>query len=78
MIDEDLQDVIRLEKQRGRKRLLDLEARKQQEQLHRDFKKLLQEGTEQDFVAAIRALGLKEPSDEFQNALVVWRSLRRP
>ena len=77
-MDEDLRDVMRQEKQRGRKRILDLEARKQQEQLLRDFKKLLQEGTEQDFVSAIRALGLKEPSDAFQNALAVWRSLRRP
>ena len=77
MIDDDLRDVMRQEKQRGRKRLLDLEARRQHEQLLRDFKKLLEEVTEQDFVAAIRALGLKEKSEEFQSALAVWRSLRR-
>jgi hypothetical protein len=78
LTDEDLRDVMRQEKQRGRKRLLDLDAKKQHEQLLRDFKKLLEDGTEEDFLAAIRALGLKESSEEFQSALAVWRSFRRP
>lgn len=76
-MDEDIRDVIRKEKHRGRKHALDLEAQKERQALLRDFEKLLEDGTEQDFLEAIGALGLKEGSDDFQNALAVWRSLRR-
>ena len=76
--DPDLRDVMMQEKHRGRKHLLDLEAKRRQEALLRDFKKLLEDGTEQEFVEAIRALGLQEGSDAFENALAAWRSLRQP
>ena len=77
-MDDDIRDVMKEEKHRGRKHVLDLEAQKERQALLRDFGRLLKEGTEQEFLEAIRALGLKEGSDDFQNALRVWRSLRQP
>ncbi len=74
--DEDLREVMDEEKSRGRRRPADPEARKRRKALLRDLRRLLKYGDEKDFVEAIRALGLKEGSPEFQNALAVWREYR--
>ena len=77
-MEEDIRDVIKEERHRGRKHILDIEAEKERQALLRNFGALLEKGTEQEFLAAIRALGLKDGSDDFQNARKVWRALRQP
>ena len=47
-MDEGIRDVMREEKHRGRKHVLDLEAQKERQALLRDFGKLLKEGTEEE------------------------------
>ncbi len=76
MDDSDLKDVIAAETSRGRRHPIDPEARRQHRELLKGFRKRLEEGSEADFLKAIRALGLKDGSPEFENALAVWRELR--
>lgn len=71
----DVEDVRREEMNRGR-RPVDLETRRQREKLLHDFRKLLEFGTEEDLVAAMRALGLREDSEGFREALQIWRQDR--
>lgn len=57
------------------------ETRRQRQELLRDLKKLLELGTEDDFVAAMRALGLRDDSPGWSEILRIWseyRSWRRP
>jgi hypothetical protein len=53
---QDLEDVIRAETRRG-KGPIDIEERRRRAQLQRDFHTLLEEGSKDGFVKAIRALG---------------------
>jgi len=73
---DDLEDVIREETSRGR-RPVDTDAQRQRRLLRRDYRKLIREGTEKDFIAALRALGLQEGSSDFVSALKIWRGLSR-
>lgn len=66
----DVEDVRREEASRGR-RPIDLQTRRRREQLLRDFRKLLEFGTEEEFVAAMRALGLRDDSESFREALQI-------
>jgi hypothetical protein len=68
---QDLQDVIRSETRRG-KRPVDIEERRHRTELQRQFRFLLESGTRDDFVKAIRALGLKDGSLQFEQALAFW------
>ena len=43
-----------------------------EKKLLRDFRKLLEFGTEEEFVGAMRALGLCDDSGEFREALQIW------
>ncbi len=72
---DDLSEVIRQEKQRGR-RPIDFEAAKQRAQLLKDMRKLLETATEEEFLVAIRAAGLRDGSPEFWEALRIWRGYR--
>jgi hypothetical protein len=71
----DLEEVMKQEKQRGR-RPIDFEARKKGAQQLKDARKLLQTATEEEFVAAMRAAGLRDGSHEFLEALRIWRDYR--
>jgi hypothetical protein len=68
----EVEEVRRAEMNRGR-RPIDLETRRQREKLLRDLRKYLDLGTEGEFVAAMRALGLPEDSESFHEALRIWR-----
>lgn len=70
----DLNDVIREERSRGR-RPISAEAQRRRRQLLQDFADMLKHGTEEDFLEAIRALGLKDGSPQFQEALETWRQI---
>jgi hypothetical protein len=78
-MDEDrkknLDEVMKQEKQRGR-RPIDFEAGKRRAQTLRDMRKLLESAREEEFVAAIRAAGLRDGSPEFLEALRIWREYR--
>ena len=72
----DIEDVMREEKSRGR-RPVDTEALRRREELLRGFSQLLQAGDERRFRDAMRALGLKDDSAEFREALRIWRENRQ-
>jgi hypothetical protein len=71
----DVEDVRREEMSRGR-RPISLEARRQRQEILRDLRKLLEIGTEDDFVAAMRALGLQVDSPSWTQILAIWREYR--
>jgi len=71
----DVEDVRREEMSRGR-RPISLENRRQRQELLRDMRKLLDVGTEEDFVAAMRALGLHVDSPNWSEILQAWREHR--
>jgi len=73
---EDVQDVMREEKSRGR-RPIDTDVLSQREMLRRDFRKLLRIERRGDFEDAILALGLKRGSPPFETALRIWNESRR-
>lgn len=73
--ENDLHEVMKQEKRRGR-RPIDFEAGKKRAQILRDMRKLLENATEEEFVAAIRAAGLHDGSPEFLEALRIWRGYR--
>ncbi len=75
--DTDLEDVLKEETSRGR-RPIDTEARRERQRLRRDYLKLIREGDEEDFLNALRALGLPEGSREFEDFRRIWREVRRP
>jgi hypothetical protein len=66
---EDLNQVIREERRRGR-RPLDESRRKARERL---VEELFEEEDEASFLDSIRALGLQEGSASWQEALASWR-----
>ena len=72
---QDLQDLMRSETRRG-KRPIDIEERRRRAGLQRDFKFLLDEGSRDEFVTAIRALGLQDGSPQFEQALLIWDETR--
>ena len=74
---QDLEDVILAESRRG-KRPIDIEERRRRAQLQRDFRALLEESSKEGFVKAIRALGLRDGSPEFEQALSIWNETREP
>ena len=73
----ELGDVIREETRRGR-RPIDIEERKRQAQLKREFRMYLRIATEQEFREAMRALGLRDGSRQLDQALKIWRTFREP
>jgi len=71
----DVENVRREEMSRGR-RPVDLETRRQRDELRRDLKRLLEYATEDEFIAAMRALGLPAGSPRFREVLQIWRENR--
>ena len=66
---------MRSETRRG-KRPVDIEERRRRAELQREFKFLLDHGSRDEFVKAIRALGLAYGSPEFEQALSLWDESR--
>ena len=72
---QDLSDVIKKETRRGR-RPIDLDARRKRAEMLSDFRKLLTLATEEEFMQAMRAVGLRDGSPQFLEALRIWRDYR--
>jgi len=72
---KDLEEVMKQERQRGR-RPIDFEAGKRRARMLRSMKKLLENASEEEFVAAIRTAGLRAGSLEFLEAMRIWREYR--
>jgi hypothetical protein len=72
---QDLEDVIKKETRRGR-RPIDLDARRKRVEMLSDFRKLLTLATEEEFIQAMRAVGLRDGSPQFLDALKIWRDFR--
>ena len=77
MIDEpkdpDIQDVMKEEKSRGKRRV-DMKALRQREELLKGFREALKLRTEREFVEAIRELGFADDPVKMREALKIWRS----
>jgi len=71
----DVDDVRREEMSRGR-RPVSLETRRRRQELLRGLRKLLELATEDEFVAAMRALGLRDDSPDWAEILEIWREYR--
>jgi hypothetical protein len=74
--EEDLDDVMKEERSRGR-RPIDMKARRERQRLLRDLRRLLKTGDERAFMEAMRGAGLKDGSPEFLEAWRVWREYRQ-
>jgi hypothetical protein len=76
MVDDpdQIEQVMAEERSRGR-RPNRAEARRRK--LKRLFTKLLEHGTEEEFCQAMRDLGLLAHSEEYRNALRIWRENRQ-
>lgn len=73
--EKDLREVMAEEKARGRRRI-DAETRRQRAQRLNDARRLLSTATKEEFLEAMRAVGLKDGSQEFEEALRIWREFR--
>lgn len=76
--ESDIREVIQEEMQRGKfRRPVDLKTRKERAELLREFRELLKEGDEREFLNALRALGIDPGSPAHLAALRVWHEQRR-
>jgi hypothetical protein len=73
---DDITEVRREEGSRGKRGPAAISARKREASLRRNFRKLLERGTEADFYAAMRALGVPVDSPQFREALKIWQQGR--
>jgi hypothetical protein len=71
--DPDIQDVMREEKSRGRRRV-DTKALQLRQHRLRVFQETLKLRTEKEFVEAIRELGYVDDPEKLREALKIWRS----
>lgn len=77
---EDIQDVVREEESRGRrpgKRPIDTDILRGRRRRLQDLRKLLRRNRKEDFVEAMRDLGLEPGSAAFEDALQIWKDYRR-
>jgi len=72
----DIQDVIKEEKSRGKRRV-DTRALRQKEELLKGFREALKLRTEREFVEAIRELGFADDPVKLREALKIWRASSR-
>jgi hypothetical protein len=72
---KDLEEVMQKETRRGR-RPIDLESRRNRDEKLKDLRKLLMIATEEEFIQAMRAVGLRDGSPQFLDALRIWRDYR--
>ena len=71
--DPDIQDVMREEKSRGKRRI-DMEALRRREYLLKKIREALTLRTEREFVEAIRELKLVDDPEKLRELLKIWRS----
>jgi hypothetical protein len=71
--DSDIQDVMKEEKSRGKRRVDTKSLHLTQERLNL-LREVLKSETEHDFVKAIRELGLADDSEKLSEALKIWRA----
>ena len=71
--DPDIQDVIREEKSRGKRRV-DVEALRRREDLLKKFREALTLRTEREFVDAIREMKLADDPEKLRELLKIWRA----
>jgi hypothetical protein len=77
MADDDLKNLIAEEKQRGRKRPIDIAARQRRMRLLNGFRTTLKTGDEAGFTELIiNELGWQPGTKEYDEALKKWRALR--
>jgi hypothetical protein len=74
--ENDIRDVMKEERSRGR-RPIDIEARREREELLRILRELLRERDREGFLQAMRAYGWSDDSPEFQRALKIWHEKPR-
>jgi hypothetical protein len=74
--DDDIQEVIAEEKSRGSRQPMGLAARREHARRLRQMRKLLEDGTEEEVKAAIRAAGMPADSDDALRILQIWRENR--
>jgi len=73
---QDIQDVMREEKSRGR-RPVDTDALRERQKLSHHYKRLLRINRREDFIEAIRDLGIQPGSELFDEFLRTWNDVRR-
>ena len=71
--DPDIQDVMREEESRGKRRI-DMEALRRREYLLKKIREALTLRTEREFVEAIRELKLVDDPEKLRALLKIWRS----
>ena len=69
----DIQDVMREEKSRGKRRV-DVEALRRRADLLKKFREALTLRTEREFVDAIREMKLADDSEKLRELLKIWRA----
>ncbi len=69
----DIQDVMREEKSRGKRRV-DTKAIQLTQARLKLLREALNSETEREFVEAIRELGFADDSEELSEALKIWRA----
>jgi hypothetical protein len=69
----DIQDVMREEKSRGKRRV-DMEALRRREDLLKKFRVALTLRTEREFVDAIREMKLADDPEKLRELLKIWRA----
>ncbi len=72
--DRDLKDVLREERNRGRKQRVDTEAERLKREKSAQVEAIRQSGTEDDLRALLRSWGLAQ--DKIEAAVTVFRSVR--
>ena len=69
----DIQDVMREEKSRGKRRV-DMDALRRREDLLKKIREALTLRTEREFVDAIRELKLVDDPEKLRELLKIWRA----
>jgi len=69
----DIQDVMREEKSRGKRRV-DVEALRRRADLLKKFREALTLRTEREFVDAIREMKLADDPEKLRELLKIWRA----
>lgn len=71
--DPDIQDVMREEKSRGKRRV-DMGSLRRREDLLKKFREALTLRTEREFVDAIREMKLTDDPEKLRELLKIWRA----
>lgn len=77
MNEDEIYEVIKEEKSRGKRRPKDPEAKKRARELMGKFRRALDLETERDFLEAIREIEPTGDPEKQRQALWIWRAHRR-